>query len=163
MLSPNLDKTGCMKFSTKQDYFNKLNIVFRNKNLQELNEVKFWGVTIDNLITWKKHIELITGRLNKACYIIRRSKQFLNIDTLKMIYFAFFHFIISYCLIFWGNTYHSVSIFRPQKRAIRIIVGAGYKDLCRKIFSLLKILPLPSFYNILCFDVHGKQFGNVCN
>jgi hypothetical protein len=157
MLSPNLDKTGCMKFSIKQDYFNKLNIVFRNKNLQELNEVKFLGVTIDNLITWKKHIELITGKLNKACYLIRRSKQFLNIDTLKMIYFAFFHSIISSGLIFWGNTYHSVSIFRLQKRAIRIIVGAGYKDSCRKIFSSLKILPLPSLYifSVLMFMVNN--------
>jgi hypothetical protein len=135
-----------MKFSTKQDYFNRLNIAFRNKKIQELNEVKFLGVMIDNLIMWKKHIELITGKLNKACYIIRRSKQFLNIDTLKMIYFAFFHSIIYYGLIFWGNTYHSVSIFRLQKRAIRIIVGTGYKDSCRKIFSSLKILPLPSLY-----------------
>jgi hypothetical protein len=88
-----------MKFSTKQDYLNKLNIAFRNKKIQELNEVKFLGVMIDNLITWKKHIELITGKPNKACYIIRRFKQFLNIDTLKMIYFAFF----SFCNFLWLN------------------------------------------------------------
>jgi hypothetical protein len=33
MLSLSLEKTSCMKFSTKHDYTNKLNIEYRNKNL----------------------------------------------------------------------------------------------------------------------------------
>jgi hypothetical protein len=39
MLSLNLDKTCCMKFSAKQDCINKLNIEYGNKNLLELNEI----------------------------------------------------------------------------------------------------------------------------
>jgi hypothetical protein len=66
MLSLNLKKTGCMKTSTKHDYTNKLNIEYRNKNLHEFNEVKFLGMTLDNMISWKKHIESLTGKLNKA-------------------------------------------------------------------------------------------------
>jgi hypothetical protein len=41
-------------------------------------------MTLDNIMSWKKHIETITIKLNKAYYIIMRSKQYLNIDTLKM-------------------------------------------------------------------------------
>jgi hypothetical protein len=59
----NLEKISCMKFSRKHDYTNKLNIEYRNKNLLELNEVKFWGMTLDNIMYWKKHIESITGKL----------------------------------------------------------------------------------------------------
>jgi hypothetical protein len=77
-----------MKFSMKHDYTNKLNIEYRNKIVFELNEVKFLFMTLDNIMSWKKHTESITGKLNKACYIIRRSKQYLNIDTLKMVYYA---------------------------------------------------------------------------
>ena len=114
---------------------------------------------LDNLLTWKIHIKSIIMKLNTACYIIRRSKQFLNIDTLKMIYFAYFHSIMSYGLIFWGNSYHSMCIFRLQKRVIRIMVGVGYKDPCRKIFSSLKILPLPSLYifSVLMFVVNNWE------
>jgi hypothetical protein len=98
--SLNLDKTCCMKFSAKQDFINKLNIEYRNKNLLQLNEITFLGMKLDNIISWKKHIEAIIGKLNKACYIIRRTKQYLSNDALKMVYYTFFHSIMSYGLIF---------------------------------------------------------------
>jgi hypothetical protein len=79
-----------MKCSAKQDFINKLNIEYGNKNLIELNEVTFLGMTLDNMISWQKHIETIIGKLNKACYIIRKSKQYLSIDALKMVYYTLF-------------------------------------------------------------------------
>jgi hypothetical protein len=67
MPSLNLEKTSCMKVSTKHVYTNKLNTEYRNKNLLQLNEVIFLGMTFDNIMLSKKHIESITGKLNKAC------------------------------------------------------------------------------------------------
>jgi hypothetical protein len=136
MLYLNLDMTCCMKFSAKQDFINKLYIEYGNKNVIELNEVKFLGMTLDNMIAWRKHTETIIGKLNKNCYIIRKSKQYLNIDALKMVYYAFFYSIVSYGSIFWGNTTHSMHIFKLQKRAVRIMVGAGNRESCKKIFIL---------------------------
>jgi hypothetical protein len=48
---------------------------------------------------------------------------------------------------------------RLQKRAIRIMVGAGFRDSCRKTFSSLKILPLPSLYifSVLMFVVNNWE------
>jgi hypothetical protein len=43
-----------MKFSAKQDFINKLNIEYGNTNLIELNEVKFLGMTPDNMICLEK-------------------------------------------------------------------------------------------------------------
>jgi hypothetical protein len=115
-------------------------------------------MTLDNMIFWKKHIEIIIGKLNKVCYIIRKSQQYLSIDALKMVYYAFFHSIVSYGLIFWGNTAHSMCIFKLQKRAVRVI-GAGNRDSCKEIFSSLKILPLPSqyIYSLVMFVVNNMD------
>jgi len=66
----------------------------------QTNFVKFWGIRIDNTLSWKQQIDTITPRLNKACYLIRRSKLYLSSDALKMVYYAFFHSIVSYGLIF---------------------------------------------------------------
>jgi hypothetical protein len=51
---------------------------------------------------------------------------------------------MSYGIIFWGNSPHSLGIFKIQKRALRILMGIGYRDSCRELFKEEKILTLPS-------------------
>jgi hypothetical protein len=62
-----------MKFAAKQDYTYTLKIKYNNKNIHEANNVKFLGMILDNTISWKNHIESLKGKLNKVCYIIRKS------------------------------------------------------------------------------------------
>ena len=65
-----------------------------------------------------------------------------------MIYFSSVHTIISYGIIFWGNSSHSNTIFKLQKRIIRIIVNVRNRESCRELFKKLHILPLHSQYII---------------
>jgi hypothetical protein len=53
---------------------------------------------------------------------------------------------MSYGIMFWGNSPHSPVIFKMQKRAIRILMGIGYRESCRESFQELKILTLSSQY-----------------
>ena len=62
------------------------------------------------------------------------------------IYFSYFHSILSYGIIFWGNSAYSSNIFKIQKRVIRIIRNARNRDSCRQLSKNLKILPLKSQY-----------------
>jgi len=57
--------------------------------------------------------------------------------------------IISYGLPFWGNSPHSIKIFRMQKRIVRIMIGCKSRVLCRNLFRRLEILPLVSQYILL--------------
>ena len=86
----NFDKTYYVQFITKNTFLNKINIEHVNKMILQTNFVKFLVITVDNTLSWKQHIETITSKLNKACYIIRRSKLYLSDDALKMLYYAFF-------------------------------------------------------------------------
>jgi hypothetical protein len=47
------------------------------------------------------------------------------IIDLKMVYYSYFHSIMNYGLIFWGNSSYRNNIFRLQKRIIRIIMDAS--------------------------------------
>jgi hypothetical protein len=53
-----------------------------------------------------------------------------------------------------------------RKRVIRIILGCGYREICRELFKELKILPLSSQYifSLLLFIVNsrGYLFQIVC-
>ena len=100
-------------------------------------------------------------KLSKACYIIRNTKTYMSASSLKVIYYAFFHSVMSYGIIFWGNSSHSSIIFRIQKkRAIRIMEECGNRVLCRNLFKKLQILPLTSQYMLplLMFVVQNKNF-----
>jgi hypothetical protein len=59
---------------------------------------------------------MITSKLNQAWYIVRVVKPFLSLDTLKKMYYAYFHSIMTCRLIFWGNLTHIDIIFRLQKK-----------------------------------------------
>jgi len=68
---------------------------------------------------------------------------------LKTIYFSYIHSIITYGIIFWGNTTGSDEVFKFQKRAIRIITNSHSNTSCHNLFKELKILSLQSQYILL--------------
>jgi hypothetical protein len=94
-----------------------------------------------------------------------------------MVYYAYFHSIIHYGIIFWGNPSYAINIFHLQKRIVRIVTGIDKRNSCRQIFTTLKILPLSSLhiYSLLCFvfdnmdqyyfvsDAHNRDTGQVFN
>ena len=70
-------------------------------------------------------------------------------ETLRMVYFAYIHSIMSYGIIFWRNQPYSDKIFKIQKRVIRIITNSRMRDSCRELFKKLEVLPLYSQYQYL--------------
>ena len=100
---------------------------------------KFLGLTIDDSLSWKAHIDQIMFKLNTACFVIRTIQAITSLETLRMVYFACIHSIISYGKIFWGNQVYSDKIFKIQKRVIRIITSSRTRDSCRKLLKKLEI------------------------
>ena len=70
----------------------------------------------------------------------------MSLETLRMVYFAYLHSIMSYGIIFWGNQLCSEKLFKIQKKAIRIITNSRPRDSCRVLCKRLEILPLYSQY-----------------
>jgi hypothetical protein len=50
-------------------------------------------------------------KLSATCYAIRLMVRISNINTLKSTYYAYFHSIIKYGTIFWGNLSNFGKIF----------------------------------------------------
>jgi hypothetical protein len=75
------------------------------------------------------------SRLGSACYAIGAVKPYMAQGTIRMIYFSYFHSVMTYSLVFWGNSPHSINIFRLQKMAIRIITKSGSRDSYRELFK----------------------------
>jgi len=141
-----MNKTHFMQFLPKKQNERKIQIIAPNSINTNINSTKFLGLIIDNTLSWKDRIAALTSKLSKACYAIRSIKVFMSVDILRMTYFAYVHSVMSYGIIFWGNSHHSNSIFKIQKIIIRIIRNTGSHDSCCQLFKQLQILSLPSQY-----------------
>jgi len=151
--------------------------MYGNNKIVNVYNTKFLGLTLDNTLSWRTHISTIIPKLSSACFALRVVKPFLSQDSLKMVYYSYFHSIMTYGLTFWGNSHYRNIIFRPQKRIIRIIVGIRGRDSRRKHFKKLKILPLQSQYILSLFlfvvdngdyfrvnsEIHNINTGNKLN
>jgi len=123
-----------------------MQVSFDNRKIATAQSSKFLGLTVDTTLTWKHDIGELTSRLNKACYAIRSIKPFMFLDVLRSTYFSYVHSIVSYGIIFWGNSSHSEEIFKIQKRIIRIIMNSSKNASCWQLFKDLNILPIQSQY-----------------
>jgi len=83
----------------------------------------------------------------------------MSLVVLRSTYFLYAHSIISYGIIFWGNSSYSEDIFKIQKRIIRITMNSSRNASCRQLFKDLNILPIRSqyIYSIFLFVTKNKD------
>ena len=130
----NLGKTNIMKFVTINQPHCALTISYKDKCTEEVVNLKFFDIQIDNHLNWRNHTDQIIPRLSIAYYMVRQMCHICNNGTLRSIYFAYFHSVVSYGIILWGNSSHSRKIFTLQKKIIGIMMGAHPTTSCRKLF-----------------------------
>lgn len=178
LLKLNIHKTHILQFTLMnyEDHGMHNNI---DHNLPaNLECIKFLGLNIDNRLSWKNHIDYLVTKLSSSCFIMRTVKPMMSLSSLRMIYFAYIHSVMTYRIIFWGNSSYTIKLFRIQKNVIRIMLGLKKRDSCRDSFKEMKIVPLYSQYiyslmqhtidNIHLFtrntEVHNVQctFCNFC-
>jgi hypothetical protein len=158
-----LNKTYFIQFINKSTDNFDIQIKIENKLITTVQETKFLGLIIDNKLSWKGHINYIIPKLSSACYVMRTVKPHVSHNTLKIIYYSYFHSIMNYGLLFWGSSTESTKIFKLQKRIIRIMMGCRRKQSCRELFVKLGILPLPTQYifSLLLFLNKNKNLFTV--
>ena len=126
----NYEETHFFQFSTTQHNKFNVQIAVPGSVLPNVASTKFLELRIDSTLSWKGHILDLSAKLNKTCYAIRTVKSFMSLKALKTVYFSYFHSIMSYGVIFWGNSYVSKDIFIIQKRIIRILANKSRRDSC---------------------------------
>lgn len=150
----NKEKTNVVVFSTKQNRAEKVtNINLDKLDLSIATNTQFLGICIDEFLDWTDHINKLSLKLNKIAYAIRVISQYMNRNTLKIIYFANFESVIRYGIIFWGGcsvTENLEKIFICQKRVIRLIYNMASKDSCRNVFKINSLLTVYGLYIYEC-------------
>jgi hypothetical protein len=146
-----------MHFPKRNNLHNNFDIMYKDKKLTTVDSVKFLRLTLDNSVSWKKYIEAIVPKLSAATFAMGEVQPFLSLDSLKLIYYSYFHSMLTYGIIFWCNTPHNNVNFKIQKKMIRITTGIRNRYSCREYVKRLKILLLQSEYLLSLLLFVGKN------
>ena len=105
---------------------------------------KLLGVHFDEYLSFDKHIVYLCSRISKSLYCINRLKNFVDLASLKKLYFSMVHSHLAYCINIYGcaNQTNLEKLVLKQKQAIRIICRANYRDHTGPLFCQQNILPL---------------------
>ena len=141
-LKLNVKKTKCMLFNSEGLKPSVL-LEVDGEVIEQVSEFRFLGVTLDMQLTFVSHYNDVYLKLLKGCYIVRSLSKLLSPYCLKLLYFAFFQSHIVYNLIVWWpllKRSHQNSIYVLQKRVIRSLHSAHFREHCMPLFKKSSIL-----------------------
>lgn len=138
-LQVNLTKTKLMQFRQRI-------AGYQGFKIDEVDSIKFLGVTVDKSLTWKEHAVTLCSKLTGSSYALFKLSQIVDVSTILKAYHALVASTLRYGVIFWGNCTERETIFKYQKRCIRAMFGLKPIDSCRPFFVKFNILTFPSIY-----------------
>ena len=96
-LSLNIQKTDYVLFRPTEkmkmiddDDATEYGLVFGGDKLEQKDEFKFLGITIDKKMNWSAHCKKLCSKLASSMYIFRNAKKILPTYVMKTLYYSFF-------------------------------------------------------------------------
>ena len=111
-----------------------------DNSLTYSKNTKFLDVIIDDKLNWSDHILYIKKK--KSIGIIHKTRNFLDRNTSRNLYFTFIYPYLIYCIEILGNSNdsHLNPIIKIQKKDIGAISFAHYLDPTSPVFRRLNIV-----------------------
>ena len=99
---------------------------------------------MDENLNWSKHISTVKTKIGIIC----KARCVLKSSTLVTLYNSFVFPYMSYCIEVWGGASdkYMSSLFKLQKRAVRVITSSAYLAHTSPIFFKLNILNIYKVY-----------------
>ena len=154
-LSLNLQKTKFIVFKPRQKKYNHtFQLTINNEAVEQVKEIVFLGVILDEELSWKSHISNVACKISKSIGIMLRASFYLTKRSLLTLYYSIVYPYIQYCNIVWASTYPNnlrrINIL--QKRAIRVINKSKFDAHTDPLFKNCCILKVN--------DIFLLQLGN---
>lgn len=144
-LKLNLSKTKIMQFRQRVTTPD-INILIDDNKIEEVEHIKFLGLTIDSKLTWKEHASILIKKLSRFAFALFKLKKVVSQAAVIAAYYGYVDSTLRYGVIFWANSCEKNNVFKAQKRCIRSMCNLKQTDSCKPHFKSLRILTLPCLY-----------------
>ena len=148
----NINKTKFMIFHTPQKRITIPNLLIDNTPIQNVADFNFLGITINQHLSWKPHQQKISSKMSKFTGVLNKLKHQLPNYILLKIYHSLILPHFNYGVLVWCHNPNS--IFKLQKRIVRIITNSRYNSHTDPLFkrlNLLKISDIRQYFELKFF------------
>ena len=125
-----------------------------NTQLPFVRDTKFLGIWLDDKLSWKPHITNLTNKLKRNLHLLSNHRNFLDSQTLKLIYLAQIQSHLNYGLILWGNMANSCSLNIIAKLQNKCMYMIKPNQKARITYQELNVLELTKL-----IDLENKKLG----
>lgn len=129
---------------------NYVTISFRNAFIDNVNSMKFPGVSVEETLNWHIYIKELCKKNNGICYSMMVVRKYVSISTLETFYYASFLSKVKYGIIFWRCSSEIKAFLLSKNNNIRVIFNIPVIFFCRSQFKINCNLIIPGIYICEC-------------
>jgi len=148
-LSLNVEKTNYTLFHKikKQELNIPLmlpELYLNDKLIKKQTSIKFLGILVDESLSWLPQINYIQSKITRTIGVMYRFRPYVNISSLKLIYFGLIHCFINYANISWASIHKTKleKIYKLQKHACRIIYSKHKREHAKPLMNDMKMMDI---------------------
>ena len=159
-LSLNVEKTKYMIFHAINKNISQIELDFyiNDEKIERVNRFNFLGIVLDENLSWKHHIDMISNKISRCVAVINRLKHFLPTNILRTLYCSMIQSHLNYAILVWGHDHSRLN--KIEKRAVRVIAASKYNAHTNPIFNKLKLLKAHDLFKLSCLKFYFKYKHN---
>lgn len=164
LLTLNIQKTNymCFSISDRSQPDNNFSIGIHNTpcnrsvpcscaSITRVTSVKYLGVMLDQRLSWKMHIDLVSDRIRKLIWIFRTLRHVAAKTLIRQVYISLAQSIISYCLPIWGGALKTkfLEVERAQRALLKVMLFKKRRFSTSSLYSIANVLTVRKLYIVL--------------
>ena len=132
-----------------------INLSYNNLLISCYNSHKHLGITVDNKLNFKIHIDKITSKISRFVGILSKLRYIFPTSLSVALYRSLVHSHLLFVLTVWGSIFPSylVKLLRLQNKVIRIITNSDIHFQISPKFHNLGILKI--------FELHAYDIAKI--
>ena len=148
-LSLNISKTNYMVFSGRRRV-EISGIRINNAELQKTRQCNFLGITIDDKLSWKPHIELTCRKLSRSIGFLRKVNRSFPEVVMRQLYDCFILPYLQYGISIWGaackTSLEPLKVL--QRKSLKLVLNLPRRTASTEVHRLAKALTIDAIYTI---------------
>ena len=122
-LSLNIKKTKYMIFHKPQKKIIKMHLSIDNTPIEQVANFDFLGLTLNEHLNWKAHIDKISNKISRSIGILNRQKHFIPLESKLHIYNSLILSHLHFGILSWG--YQCERLQKLQKKLYKLLASVN--------------------------------------